>query len=125
MCCPAPVAALLLNGSTVACPGELVHFVCHGNSTQLHWSSLQYIGPSGVRIEFSGALDSIGTTRRAENAVATLVDINGDNVIRSELVITASLDFPNASIECGDGNQSVTSVLQVFGMLSILIFIYS
>ena len=108
-----------LNGSTVACPGQQVRFVCHANSPVLYWFSSEYIGPPGVRIEFSKAFDLIGTTVRVENAVATLLSANEGNVTSSELVITASQDFPTASVACGDGAQDVTCNFLVPSMSSV------
>ena len=108
-----------LNGSTVACSGQQITYECLANSPELFWSSPEYIGPTGVRIEFSGSIDNVGAERRAGNAVATLLGLHGRNVTSSELVITASQDFPTASVTCDDGIQPVTSILKVPGMFYV------
>ena len=86
------VSSLSLNSNLdglVACPGQQVHFVCLANSPLLAWSSPQYIGPQGIRIEFS-SIDSVGDTKTKMAAEATLLGLNGMNVSSSKLHITAS-----------------------------------
>lgn len=112
---PAITPLSLSNNSTVACSGQQIRYECLANSPELFWSSPEYIGPTGVMIEFSGSIDNVGAERRAGNAAATLLGLNGRNVTSSELVITASQDFPTASVTCDDGVKSVTSVLKVPG----------
>ena len=106
----------------MACPGQEVHFVCTTNSPLVAWSSTEYIGPRGIRIEFSAALDSVGTTVTMMGAEATLLGVNGDNVTSSKLVITVS---QAASVTCDDGIQSVTSTFEVPGMLHIVYIVYA
>ena len=108
----------------MACPGQQVRFECLANSPELIWSSPEYIGPTGVRIEFSGTLDTIGTTKRAGNAEATLIGLDGINVTSSELVILVSQDYPTASVTCDDGFQSVTGQFKVPGMLHVAAQLY-
>ena len=106
-----------LDGS-LACPGQQILFVCLVNSPQLVWSSQQYIGQLGVRIEFSASIDNVGDTREMMGANATLLGLNGANIISSELRITASPEFPTASVTCGnDVGQTKTSTFNVLGML--------
>ena len=103
----------------LACPGQEIYFVCHVNSPLLLWSSLEYIGPPGVRIEFSAILDGVGDIMRAMNAEATLLSVNGLNVTSSELIITASQAFPTASVTCDDGTRSMITTFEVPGMLDV------
>ena len=106
----------------MACPGQEVHFVCTTNSPLVAWSSTEYIGPRGIRIEFSAVLDSVGATVTMMGAEATLLGVNGDNVTSSKLVITVS---QAASVTCDDGIQPVTSTFEVPGMLRIVYIVYA
>ena len=107
----------------MACPGQQVRFECRANAPLLYWISPEYIGqPPGLRIELSGELDSVGTTKRVGNAVGTLLSVSGRNVTSSELFISVSQDIPTASVTCDDTTQSVTSAFEVPGMLSVHLY---
>ena len=110
----------------MACSGQQIRYECLANSPELFWSSPEYIGPTGVMIEFSGSIDNVGTTKRAGNAEATLLGLDGINVTSSELVILVSLDYPTVSVAChsDDGFQSVTSQFKVPGMLHVAAQLY-
>ena len=96
--------------------------MCTTNSPLVSWSSTEYIGPRGIRIEFSAALDSVGTKVTMMGAEAMLLGVNGDNVTSSKLIITVS---QGASVTCDDGIQSVTSTFEVPGMLHIIYIVYA
>ena len=96
--------------------------MCTANSPLVAWNSTDYIGPPGIRIELSAALDSVGTKVTMMDAEATLLGVNGDNVTSSKLIITVS---QAASVTCDDGIQSVTSTFEVPGMLHIVCIVYA
>ena len=110
----------------LACPGQKIYFLCNTNSRQLSWSSPELIGQPGVRIEFSGTLDDVGTVTQRGNAVGTLLGVNGSNVTSSELVTTASQDIPTATVMCicnNDPRLSVNITFEVPGTMYIKLYI--
>ena len=103
-----------LNGS-LACPGQLIRLVCNVNSPLLAWSSPQYIGPPGVRIEFTSDDDEGSVTPGLMETNAVLLGVNGTNVTSSELNVIAP--FHTASITCEDAvPNNDTFLIQVPGM---------
>ena len=101
--------------------------MCRADTPLMYWFSPEYIGePPSFRIELSGEIDHIGIPKRGMNAVAELLGVNGRNVTSSELVLTASSDFPNASVTCVDvlANQSMTICFGVSSMLSVCLYFY-
>ena len=103
-----------LNGSLV-CPGQHLWFICTINAPILAWSSNEYIGPPGTRIEFS-IIDSNGRTKTEGSAEARLLGSNEVNVTLPELQLVASQDFPAGAVTCNDGTESRSIEFKVSGM---------
>ena len=103
-----------------ACPNQEVLFTCEtSGSLVMAWSSLQYIGPNGVRLELIAA-DGVGHEVRSvvnSDTVATLTRINGHEVLASELRIIVQGNFRNASVFCIDAGVGMSHIsFQVLGM---------
>ena len=113
------INSTLLRGQ-YACPNQQVLFTCETNgSLIMAWSSLQYIGPSGIRLELI-ADDGVGHMVRSvmtSDTVATLTRINGDKVVASQLRITVQQNFPIASVSCIDAGVGMSPInFQILGM---------
>ena len=106
------------------CPGEEVTITCETRgSIVIAWTSEEYIGARGTRLEF-GIFHSIGNTYTSHmnpNTVATLINKtveDGVYVLVSQLRITAQSQFMNPSVICINvrfGIQNTTR-LRVLGM---------
>ena len=108
----------------MACPGQRIRFECTVDSPILAWSSPQYIRQASTRnrIEFT-TIDDIGTvTPSSMGTSAMLIDKNDVNVTESWLYITASQDFPMASVACEDhlNNPETISFQVLSGMLILM-----
>ena len=105
------------------CPGQPVVFTCVTRGSQtIAWTSLEYIGPAGVRLLLA-SFDVIGSPIVSQinpSVQASLVNRSLDNgvqVLESELHIVISSEFPSATISCvlSNGTQS-DATFQVLGM---------
>ena len=89
------------------CPGEKVIFTCVVQGPVLAWSSEEYIGSGGTRLEF-GTVDKLMTNKTAANrssTIATLLSINesgGVTKMESQLEILVSAAYPISSVVCHD-----------------------
>ena len=100
-------------GLKFAYDGETVTFTCVTEGNSMAWSSDEYIGSDGNRLEFV-SIEREGTTHRAGQAVATLVnisDINGLIILKSVLHILVSSAFQISSIRCHSvGSDAVNTI---------------
>ena len=110
-------------GVNFAYDGEMVTFTCVArNSTLIAWSSNEYIGSDGLRLEFA-SIERVGTNRFAPNfgTTAQLVDSfreDGRVILVSQLNITVPSVYQISSITChniGMGTTAMTS-FQLAGM---------
>ena len=105
----------------VAFVDETVVFTCvTTESNHMGWSSEQYIGTGGRRLEFISA-NPVGSTKSLGQAEATLISFS-DGVIVSQLQITVRSTFPNASVQCQNiGADRMTSItFRLAGMYSFI-----
>ena len=91
------------------------------------WRSDEYIGPNGAELEFTSG-DGVGSKMISPinpSTFATLVEINGNRVVESSLIITISDSYQTASVTCsevGQGASTITfTLLGVWSYLAIYI----
>ena len=87
------------------------------------WTSEEYIGTGGQRLEFSAA-ESPGTRLPAvgnSQTVAVLVSARIDEIIVSELRIRIRPNYPSASVWCHNINAGTTSSTE-FLLAGILLY---
>ena len=78
-------------------PGKEVVFTCQTRGLILEWTSDDYIGESGIALEFFVYIDNLGdmkTTQSGSMAILTSVD----HVMTSEIRINTSLQFPTSTV---------------------------
>ena len=86
------------------CPGEEVSFICVVQGEILSWSSEEYMGRDGERLEFA-TVDKPNETSNYSSTVATLlnkIERNGVTEIVSQLKLIASAEYPTSSVFCND-----------------------
>ena len=98
----------------VAYAGETVTFTCMTiGSNTIAWSSDEYIGSDGNRLEFI-PVDMEGATQRVGQTVATLVNISsveGVVILVSQLQISVQSTYQISSITCHSlGNDAVNTI---------------
>ena len=109
--------------------GQEIIFTCVTRGCSIiAWSCDEYIGPGGSQLEF-GTINSPGdreTSQINSDTVATLVTINGTDVLISTLRIITSADFPSTSVICHDANRGTrnTSTFQLGIQLSNVGFLH-
>ena len=100
-------------GLKFAYDGEIVIFTCVVEGNTIAWSSDEYIGTDGNRLEFISN-DQKGTEYNVGQTVATLLNIssmNGLTMLESQLQISVRSAFQISSIRCHDiGSDSVNSI---------------
>lgn len=101
----------MASGEFVAFSNENITFTCKvSGSNALEWSSDQYIGTGGHRLEFIAA-DTEGNTLNSGETVAILDRVILDTVIVSRLFIRIQSTIPSASVRCQDGGTgAMTSI---------------
>ena len=91
-----------ISSGQLVCPGDQVNFTCETRGSDIiAWTSKEYIGSGGARVEFS-FLD-VKTMKVDQNTVATLIsadNVNGIRTLISRLTITVSPSYQNPSITC-------------------------
>ena len=92
--------------------------MCIRDRLVIAWRSVEYIGPSGIQLEVTAAAGSVIRSTYNPSVFATVVRINGEKVIETELHITVSQDFPTASVACHDVDQGTTTPV-TFGILGM------
>ena len=101
-----------LNADQIAAPLQRIIFTCITRGSDiLEWASEEYIGSGGARLQ----LLSIDCVERNEmsrinpNTTATCVSVSqtgdGTTVIVSQLMITASIDHPLATVACSNNGH--------------------
>jgi hypothetical protein len=104
-----------LYGVEVAYVDEMVVFTCVvRGSNSMAWTSEEYIGTGGQRLEFSAA-EPAGTTLPAvgnSQTVATLVNATIDEIIVSQLSIRIRPTYLIASIWCHNINAGTTNSVE-------------
>ena len=100
-------------GLKFAYDGEIIRFTCVAEGNSMAWSSDEYIGSDGNRLEFV-AIEQKGTEYRAGQTVATLVDVssvNGLTILESLLQISVRSAFQTSSIRCHNlGSDTVNTI---------------
>ena len=100
-------------GLNFAYDGETVRFNCTAEGNSIAWSSDEYIGSDGNRLEFV-SIEPMGTVHRVGQTVATLVDVsnrNGLTRLQSQLQISVRSVFQISSIRCHNvGSDSMKSI---------------
>ena len=108
-------------GLKFAYDGEIIRFTCVVEGNSMAWSSDEYIGSDGDRLEFV-SIESKGTEYRVGQTVATLVNVsnvNGKAILESQLQISAQYTFQISSIRCHNiGSDTVNTIL--FGTNGII-----
>ena len=104
---------------------ETVVFTCRAEGNSLGWSSDEYIGAGGSRLEFV-SIDPTGTTYRVGQTVATLTNIsnaNGLTTLESLLQVSVQSAFQISSIRCHSlGSDTVNTILfETAGTYTIII----
>lgn len=107
-----------LSTRLIAYPGQEVVFTCETrNSLLLTWTSEDYIGSGGDRLE-TLFIDSPGIKKsnsRNPSTFATLImaskDSSGVRVIVSELHIIASSQFPVSSVTCRGSSSALNKTI--------------
>lgn len=105
-----------LYGVQVAFVDENVVFTCVvRSSNSMAWTSEEYIGTGGQRLELSAA-EPLGTRYSAvgnNQTVAELVGAVIDVIIVSQLRIRVKSTYPTASVQCNgiNGNAEITFLL--------------
>ena len=101
-----------LYGVEVAYVDEIVVFTCIvRGSNSMAWTSDEYIGTGGQRLEFSAA-EPAGTTLSAvgnSQTTAELINATIDEIIVSELRISIQSNFPTPSVQCHNINAGTNS----------------
>ena len=128
---PDVVLTSSLREDNVAVDQQLITFTCvTRHSGILEWSSPQYIG-DGIILQLL-SVNCVGTNNSHKLAVATCKDIMyeyGIEVIKAELYLEASVQFPTSTVTCANnGRGSSESIqLQTVGELRhrILLTMYS
>ena len=78
------------------------------------WTSEEYIGTGGQRLEFSAA-ERPGSTNSAvgnSQTVAVLISAMVDEIIVSELRIRIRPNYPSASVRCHNINAGTASSVE-------------
>ena len=105
----------ILYGVQVAYVDEMVVFTCVvRGSNSMAWTSDEYIGTGGQRLEFSAA-ESAGTRLPAvgnSQTVAVLVSARIDEIIVSELYIRIRPNYPTASVWCHNINAGTAKSVE-------------
>jgi hypothetical protein len=100
-------------GASVAFSNENVTFTCIARGSvgnHIGWSSEQYIGAGGRRLEFISAI-APGTARTSGDTVAVLVQAEENVIIESRLYIRILPTIPVASVQCHNiATGTVTSI---------------
>ena len=100
-------------GLKFAYDGETVRFNCIAMGNSMAWSSDEYIGSDGNRLEFV-SIEPKGTEYRAGQTVATLISIsnmNGSIMLKSQLQISVQSAFQISSIRCHNiGSDTVNTI---------------
>ena len=103
-------------GVHLAFVGETTTFTCETvGSNSIGWSSAEYIGKNGVRLEFASS-ERNGTIRSSVDsmAIAQLISfssINGIDKLVSQLQLTAQSKYQVSSVSChniGIGTKKTT-----------------
>ena len=104
-----------LYGVEVAYVDETVVFTCTvRGSNSMAWTSEEYIGTGGQRLEFSAAelpgtrLSAVGNSQ----TVAVLVSARIDEIIVSELYIRIRPNYPTASVWCHNINAGTAKSVE-------------
>ena len=103
-----------LSSDRQVCPGEEVIFTCVVQGPHLSWSSDEYIGRDGERLEF-GTINKPNETSNYSSTVATLlskIERNGVTEIVSRLEIIASEEYSNSSVTCNDVSAGISQPVQ-------------
>jgi hypothetical protein len=102
-----------LNADRIVVSQQEVIFTCTTRGSPiLEWFSEEYIGTGGDRLQFP-SINCIGvnkTSRTNPNTVATCLSVilTGKTVIQSQLIITASIDHPQATVTCSNNGLGTT-----------------
>ena len=89
-----------ISGVLVAFTNENVVFTCVARgSNHMGWSSDEYIGTGGRRLEFIST-NAPGTNRTSGDTRAQLVSASVDQFIISQLFISIVSSIPVASVQC-------------------------
>ena len=116
------VTSTLAAGQPV-CPGDIIKFTCTTRgSLTIAWRSEEYVETGGTRLEFDAFRD-INSTERSpihRDTVATFIsraDEGDVAVLKSQLRVVASSDFPTSTVMCIHSNGSLDTVsFQLLGM---------
>lgn len=99
----------------VAFIDEMVVFTCVvRESNSMAWTSEEYIGTGGQRLELSAA-EPVGTSYSAvgnTQTVATLVSATIDEIIVSQLRIRIKSNNPTASVQCHNINAGTNTSIE-------------
>ena len=102
-------------GVDVAYINEMVAFTCVvRESNSMAWTSEEYIGTGGQRLELSAA-EPVGTNYSAVGniqTVATLVRATIDELIVSQLRIRIKSTSPTASVQCHNINAGTNTSIE-------------
>lgn len=96
---------ITVTGVQVVYDGEIVNFTCvTRNSSIIAWSSDDYIGTQGTRLELIAA-ESLGTTKIASTGLAnaTLISVNEstpERILVSMLRIRITSRYQSSSVTC-------------------------
>ena len=116
-----------ITGGSVAFSGENVTFTCVvRGSNAMEWTSEQYIGTGGRRLEFISA-DPVGTTRTSGEAIGELISATVDEIIISRLSVKIPQPtFSFASVQCHNINAGTMflNTFQLAGMYIIILLLY-
>ena len=99
-----------LPGNNKVCPGAEIIFTCVVHGPHLSWSSDEYIGVDGRRMEF-GIKDDIGKQHHRLSTIATLLNISKSDepMIESQLRIVALIPtYPSSAIVCHDVSAGIS-----------------
>jgi hypothetical protein len=104
-----------LFGVEVAYVDEMVVFSCIvRGSNSMAWTSNEYIGTGGQRLEFSAA-EPAGTRLSAvgnSQTTAVLINATIDEIIISQLRIMIQSNSPTASVRCHNINAGTNSSIE-------------
>ena len=102
-----------LNAGQVAYPQDVITFTCMTRESQiLEWFSEEYIGTGRDRLQILSESNR-NTSSITPDVIATRISVTTENgivVIVSELRIVASIEYPNATVSCGNGSPKKVNV---------------
>ena len=103
------LTSTITNEDHILWPGKEVVFTCQTRGLILEWTSDDYIGESGIALEFLVYIDNLGDMKTTQsNSMAILTSV--DHVMTSKLRINTSSQFPTSTVACTNVNGTSKNI---------------